>query len=154
MPAERIGWRALLRRFRAAFGRTHAVRFVERGLFEGGRAHQRSLQLLLSCLTPAQRAEYQRLRAFTVQGASGRRYRITYGTTANIEVLAPAGWVDHRLCAGPEGLPAPAVMLAQKLMLESREAEFLRIAARHSAVAGSYAGAEPISTATWSPPRP
>lgn len=125
-----------------------AGRLAPRGLFEGGRAHQRSLELLLECLTPAQRAEFHRMRAFTVQGESGRRYRITYGTTANIEVLAQAGWVEHRLCAGPEGLPAPAVMLAQKLMLESREEEFLRIAARHSAMAAMYAGAQPVSTGT------
>lgn len=148
MPAERGDRPGVLRRVRTAYQRMRAARLAGCGLFEGGRAHQRSLELLMRCLTPAQRAEFHRMRAFTVQGESGRRYRITYGTTANIEVLAPAGWVDYRLCAGPAGVPAPAVMLAQKLMLESREGEFLRIAARHSATAGMFTGTQPISTGT------
>lgn len=66
-----------------------------------------------------------------MQGASGRRYRITYGTVANIIVEAERAGEDQRLCAAPEHLSAPAVMLAQKLMLESREEEFLRVAIVH-----------------------
>ena len=138
----------LLRRVRGALQRMRTARLAPHRLLDGGRAHERSLELLLQCLSPAQRAEFHRMRAFTVQGPSGRHYRITYGTTANIEVLAAAGWVEYRLCAGPEGVPAPAVMLAQKLMLERCEADFLRIAAKHSAMAAMYAGAQPISTGT------
>lgn len=98
-------------------------------------AAERSADLLVSCLSAAQRAEFQRTRAFTVRGPSGRRYRIGFGTMANIEVLGKSGEVDYRLCAGPVELPTHAVMLAQKLMLESCEAEFLRIAARHPGLA-------------------
>lgn len=106
-------------------------RFTEAGLFEDRRARQRSLDLLLKCLTPAQRAEFERTSAFKVRGSkSGQQYRITYATTANIEVIEPPGTVVRRLCAGPVGVPIPAVMLAQKLMLEADEPEFLRIAAR------------------------
>lgn len=93
----------------------------------------RARELLLACLTPAQRAEFQRSRSFAVVGASGRRYRVTYGTAINIEVLGASDEVRYRLCAGPLRLSAPATMLAQKLMLETREAEFLSIAARHPA---------------------
>ena len=92
---------------------------------------ERSRELLLSCLSPAQRAEFERSLGFTVRGQSGRCYRIAYGTAANIEVLGGRGEPEYRLCAAPDHLPTLAVMLSQKLMLESRETEFLRIAARH-----------------------
>lgn len=105
-----------------------AERFAQLGLFEHRRAHERSLTLLLQCLTPAQRAEFAASRAFIVRGESGQRYRITYGDIANVEVLARSGMVLRQLCAGPVDIPTPAVMLAQKLMLETQESEFLRIA--------------------------
>jgi hypothetical protein len=107
-----------------------AQRFAEMGLFEDRRARERSLNLLVRCLTPAQRTEFERTSAFKVRGKSGQQYRITYATTANIEVLSQSGMVVSRLCAGPLGVPISAVMLAQKLMLEAQESEFLRIAAR------------------------
>jgi hypothetical protein len=105
-----------------------ADRFTEIGFFERRRAHERSLNLLVRCLTPAQRAEFKASNAFNVRGESGQRYRITYGTTANVEVLSQSGAVLRQLCAGPLELPTPALMLAQKLMLETQESEFLRIA--------------------------
>lgn len=115
-----------LRRFleaRDAFGRlSPAMRRL-------AQAHSRAL--LMSCLNPAQRAEFDRTLGFTVRGQSGREYRITFGATANVEVLGPDAELAYRLCAAPDDLPTPEVMLAQKLMLETREAEFLRIAVRH-----------------------
>lgn len=121
----------MVRYFRDRLERYLAVgRFAEMGLFEDRRARERSLALLVRCLTAAQRAEFQRSNTFTVRGSSGRRYRITYATTANVEALGPHGSIERRLCAGPTGVPIPSVMLAQKLMLENEEAEFLRIAAR------------------------
>lgn len=103
--------------------------FAEMGLGADRRADERSLKLLLRCLTAPQRAEFERSHAFRVRGGSGQQYRITYGTAGNVEVLSPTGAVARRLCAGPVGVPTAAVMLAQKLMLETRESEFLRIAA-------------------------
>ena len=94
-------------------------------------AAERSRELLLACLTPAQRFEFERTHAFSVRGRSGSRYRIGFGTVANVEVLGSRGEVLYRLCAKPADLPTPAVMLSQKLMLETREADFLRVAARH-----------------------
>jgi hypothetical protein len=93
------------------------------------RARERALSLLVRCLTPAQRAEFADSNAFRVRGESGQQYRITYAASSNVEVLTRSGIVVQRLCAGPTGVPIPAVMLAQKLMLETRESEFLRIAA-------------------------
>jgi hypothetical protein len=134
MRVERIApaslWRYVAERVRDAFqsrGRLATVRRTAKRL-----AGERSRELLLRCLTPAQRAEFERTRGFTVRGQSGRRYRIAYGTTANVEVLGQGGELEYRLCAGPADLPTASVMLAQKLMLERREAEFLRIAARHA----------------------
>ena len=111
--------------------------FMEAGLLPDRRASERSLDLLVHCLTPAQRTEFARSSTFKVRGESGQQYRITYGTTSNVEVLGPSGTVARRLCAIPAGdLPIPAVMLAQKLMLETQESEFLRIAAQGP---GTYA---------------
>ncbi|HEX7054315.1 MAG TPA: hypothetical protein VF211_10345 [Burkholderiales bacterium] len=132
MPAELAPrlplWRALGRVLRRA---AEARRRIALGAGAQRYAAHRSHELLLACLSPAQRLEFERTRAFTVRGESGRRYRIGFGTVANIEVLDERGELLYRLCAKPADLPTPAVMLAQKLMLESRETEFLRIAARH-----------------------
>ncbi len=107
-------------------------RFAQMGLVEDRRARQRSLDLLARCLTPAQRADFDRFNTFKVRAPSGREYRITYAPTANVEVLTERGLVERRLCAGPAGVPIPAILLAQKLMLETQESEFLDIAARGS----------------------
>jgi hypothetical protein len=107
-------------------------RFAEMGLLEDRRARERSLELLTRCLSPTQRAEFDRSNTFKVRGASGREYRITYAATANVEALTERGLVERRLCAGPVGVPIPAIILAQKLMLETQESEFLRIAERGS----------------------
>jgi len=93
----------------------------------------RARELLFAYLTRVQRQEIEQRRAFTVRGQSGQLYRIGVGSVANIEVLDEAGRVGYRLCACPQRLPTWGVMLAQKLMLESREAEFLGIAVRHPA---------------------
>ena len=110
-------------------GYMRALRRLLAGFDPEGRAQERSLELLLQHLSPAQRTEFKRSKAFRVCGQSGQQYRITYGNAGNVEALTPAGAVSRRLCAGPLELPIPAVMLAQKLMLETQESEFLRIAA-------------------------
>ncbi|HLS85784.1 MAG TPA: hypothetical protein VK043_05760 [Burkholderiales bacterium] len=108
-------------------------RHLEATLAPDRHAYRRARTLLRRHLSPAQRREYERYGAFTVVGPSGRRYRIGYGACINIEVLSRAGTVEYRLCAGPSGVPIPAVMLAQKLMLEAQEAAFLQIAIKHPA---------------------
>ena len=56
----------MVRYFRDRLERYLAVgRFAEMGLFEDRRARERSLALLVRCLTPAQRAEFQRSNTFT-----------------------------------------------------------------------------------------
>lgn len=126
-PAGPPFWRSFGRSlWRALEGRRRLSKF---NIAAQRHASERSRQLLLGCLNTTQRAEFERTRAFRVRGQSGQWYRIGYGTIANIEVLGERGELRARLCARPNELPTPAVMLAQKLMLETREAEFLRIAA-------------------------
>jgi hypothetical protein len=139
MPAE--GLAARLRRWVAGIARLSAQAAEHRARTRFSAQHyaaERARALLLDCLSAAQRAEFQRTLGFRVRGASGRSYRIGYSATANIEVLDETGEVQYRLCAGPERVPTAAVLLAQKLMLEASEAEFLRIAARHPAVIAPF----------------
>lgn len=137
MPAEQAAHTGLLRSFgRWLWGTLEGRRRLAKfNLATQRQASERSRLLLLSCLNAAQRAEFERTRAFRVRGQSGQWYRIGYGTIANIEVLGERGELRARLCARPTELPTPAVMLAQKLMLETREAEFLRIAASQPVLA-------------------
>ncbi|HZM37195.1 MAG TPA: hypothetical protein VFC18_22245 [Burkholderiales bacterium] len=115
---------------------------------------ERSGALLVASLDTAQRLDLARTRAFTVRAPSGRRYRIGVGTVANVEAVGEDGEAYYRLCAAPLGLPTPAVMLAQKLMLETREAEFLAIARftpigapAHTAPAREEAASTPAANA-------
>jgi len=97
------------------------------------RAYERSRELLVHSLTSEQRDEWQRTGSFQVRGESGQRYRITSASAVNVDVLDERGMVRLRLCAAPAGLTSPAVMLAQKVMLERCEAQFLGVAVRHTA---------------------
>lgn len=79
----------------------------------------------MSFLDDKQRAEFDADRAFTIENAkSRRRYRITHGRIANIEVLSRrTGRRLHRLCVHPanEDLPIEDVMLSQLLHLRADE---------------------------------
>lgn len=95
-------------------------------------ANAKAHALLLSFLTPAQRAEYELARQFEVIGQSGTRYRIRYGRSGNIEQLDQAGTVVQRYCVHPSdyALPPEDVMLAQALHLRANDNELTRIANR------------------------
>jgi hypothetical protein len=99
-------------------------------------AKVRAHALLLEHLTPEQRETFKRNGWFIVQGGrSGTRYRIRSGSMAgNVDVLQKER-VTHRLCAHvPIGhVPLGDQLLAQKIMLELAEDDFLRKANRHAA---------------------
>ena len=60
-----------------------------------------------------------------------RRYKIEYGTAGNVKLLREDGKAVASFCIHPEiHVPTEDVMLAQKLLLETAEDEFLRIANR------------------------
>jgi hypothetical protein len=89
-------------------------------------AQERAEQLLRDHLTIEQAAQLLKSNNFDVISESGKRYRVRRGE----RVLALEGEkATRQYCIHPEGgIPAGDVMLAQKLMLEAAELDFLRIA--------------------------
>jgi hypothetical protein len=103
-------------------------------------AQERARELLMQNLTPQQREQFEKHGFFVIEGGKSRKkYRVRgdKGLTANVDVLsADERSVTIRLCAhGPlgEGMPLFDHLLAQKLMLESDEDAFIKIANRHAA---------------------
>lgn len=92
-------------------------------------ARQSAEELLLSCLTPEQAALYTTDRRFIVDSELGNVYEINCnGISGNVHLLDNQGRRVASCCIHPTGLPAPDVWLAQKLMLETDERSFSRIA--------------------------
>jgi len=95
-------------------------------------ADERAERLLLSSLTPEQRDDYKRRACFYLYTKSGKRYRIERGWSGNVHLVDDTGKPLHRYCAHPAiHVPEPDNMLAQKLMLETDEPAFLRVANQH-----------------------
>ena len=88
----------------------------------------RARRLLREWLSPEQRAQFDRERRFEVTGCrTGKRYRIVFGSCANVYELNAAGEPVAGLCFVPDGHLVPCdVMLAQKIALETCESEALR----------------------------
>lgn len=85
--------------------------------------------LLTEHLNAAQRDEYQRLKSFLVEAPSGRTYRIRKGWSGNVELLNDEDEAIMRFCIHPSvSCPDQDNMLAQKLLLETDEDAFTRIA--------------------------
>jgi len=93
-------------------------------------AGERAERLLLDNLNEAQRVMYARAKKIIVKGQeTGDEYEISLGRSRNIRVLGGDGKYKRTLCAHPaEAVPNADTVLAQKLMLECAEREFLRIA--------------------------
>lgn len=109
-------------------------RIVER--HEQTRAVDRAKGLLIEYLTPEQRDTLRQRGWFIVTGRSGTRYRINAANnnySGNVHVL-DGDRIAARLCAHLDGsLPFWDHILAQKLMLENAEDDFLKIANRSAA---------------------
>lgn len=96
-------------------------------------AGKKAEELLLSHLTPEQRETFIKGRWFVVQGKK-RQYRIHGRTYAgNIEVLEGDKVIERLCCHCRADIPLHDHLLAQKIMLESAEADFIKIANRRSA---------------------
>lgn len=91
-------------------------------------AKGRAERLLLGALGPEQRKDLTEKNCFYLHTQSGRRYRIDRGTHGNVKLVDEKNGVISRFCAQPPGVPAEDAMLAQKLMLETDEQSFLRVA--------------------------
>ncbi len=92
-------------------------------------ADKRSEELLLDSLDEVQRLMYEKAKKFLVRGGeTGREYEIHRGRTKNV-VFKDENGTEKRLCAHPkDSVPDCDTVLAQKLMLETCEREFLGIA--------------------------
>lgn len=96
-------------------------------------ANGRARAILMSMLNEQQREDLAANNNFqlTVHSRDGsmRVYRIDYGFLGNVKLLGPDGEVDRSYCIHSDcRLPYEDQMLAQKLLLEANEEEFLRIA--------------------------
>lgn len=100
----------------------------------------RGLRLLRRCLSPEQLAQFNAHGSFDVAGChTGRRYRIYYAPSQNVELLGPFGVSKERLCFIPEGfLVTGDVALAQKIALENDEMNALAVANRLPPFSPSY----------------
>ena len=112
--AERVARLWTLRRLYASFDTENS-------------AEVRAKRLLREWLTSDQREEFDARGYFEVTGCqTGRRYRIHYGGSANVQELDTQGNPISGLCFVPEGHLAPGdVMLAQKIALETSELQAL-----------------------------
>lgn len=100
-------------------------------------AAERAKQLLRENLTSQQLETFDRNGWFVVEGGrTKQKYRIRSGTVvANVDVIGKDERTMHRLCGHvPVGrVPPGDQMLAQKIMIELAEDDFLRVANRHGA---------------------
>jgi hypothetical protein len=111
----------------------------------------RGLKLLREWLSPEQRAQFDAERYFDVIGChSGKKYRIRYGSSANIEELDDAGHPRIGWCFVPNiHLVAGDVVLAQKIALETNEREALEVANRFSRALPSAPVSTPARSHRW-----
>ena len=96
-------------------------------------AYKRGLELLKANLTASQLDDFLTYRRFdVVGGVSGRTYRIRFAGAMNVEEIDERGRCLGRLCFFPGGpLVDGDVVLAQKVALETFEAEALTIANKY-----------------------
>lgn len=116
--------------FLNGFGAMHAGFFGEEQQRATRAAREKSIALLKEWLTPVQRNQYDREDSFNVIGGdTGKRYRLMPPMPYNIIELDADGREVSRWCMMPKGTGAAGdVLLAQKVALEKRETETLRIA--------------------------
>jgi hypothetical protein len=91
-------------------------------------ARETARALLVSCLTPQQRADLASRRCFYVDAPGGRRFRIDEGSHGNVKLLDAKGSIIGSYCVQPDGVPVEDTMLAQKLWLETSPEHLGRIA--------------------------
>lgn len=105
---------------------------------EEAAAKAKAEQLLLEHLDENQKEEYRNVRAFKVVSADGQRvYKIREGWAGNVDLVSPEGKVLKRYCIHPDiACPVQDNMLAQKLLLETDEQAFIRIANASDPITG------------------
>jgi hypothetical protein len=118
-------------RLQAMWGRWQSEAYWYWKKIEQEEANERAKSLLLELLDAKQRQELETHRYFHVQTADGERtYRIDYGHSGNVKLIEQGRPVASFCIHSYEDMPDYDEMALQKLMLESDEQEFLRIANR------------------------
>jgi hypothetical protein len=118
---------------------------------ERSKAEEKSIELLKSWLTPAQRTEYEKTLAFCVVGSdTATRYRLVSEPSYNIlELDAEGALTGQKFCVVPRGHVAMGdQLLAQKIWLETDETRTLKIAnkvLRTGQTTGNLLGANQIA---------
>lgn len=103
-------------------------------------AEARGYLMLDSCLAPDQRRDLAEKGRFYLHTASGKKYRIDRGTHGNVKLVDETDRELVQYCIQPPNVPVPDAMLAQKLLLETDEETFLKVAnARPIVVEPTYA---------------
>jgi hypothetical protein len=112
--------------------RLHALRELYQCFLGENTPDARARRLLCEWLSPEQRAQFEAHRYFDVVGCdTGTRYRIHYGTAANVHEIDEVGTAKMGWCFVPSGYLVPGdVMLAQKIALETSEKAALALANR------------------------
>ena len=116
----------------ACRSRLKALRGLYARYYNENTPEVRGLRLLGAWLSPSQFEQFNAEAHFDVVGcATGRRYRIHYGTQANVHELDDEGGLKMGWCFVPQGRLVPGdVMLAQKIALETSESRALSVAIR------------------------
>ena len=106
------------------------ARQARRASASAGDVQARAEMLLLTCLSPVQRSEYERWQFFHATGsATGRTYRVLRRRAGSVQAIDGLGRPSDAFCTVlPESAPIEDQMLAQKFMLESDEPGFLELA--------------------------
>ena len=84
-------------------------------------------ELLRSCLSRSQDEELTKYGWFDVP-VKDKTYRVKRGIAGNVFLLGEDGREVERFCIHPSGVPAGDAMLAQKLLLETDERKFRKVA--------------------------
>jgi hypothetical protein len=111
------------------------IRAEQRAL-EEKEAKEKAEQLLLDHLNQNQVKTLKEKSFFDLdvisKDGSSRKYRIRRGRAGNVNLLGPNGKPVKSYCIHPNVIcPDQDTMLAQKLMLETNEEEFLKVANEH-----------------------
>jgi hypothetical protein len=128
----------LFSRRMAVGARLRAMRGLYRSFMGENTPEARGRALMRQWLTPAQRSQFDEHGYFDVGGGStGKRYRVQYGSSTNVQEIGFDGQPQAGWCFMPQGnLVAGDVMLAQKIALETNELEALAVANLFAPLAG------------------
>lgn len=117
---------------------TEEQRIARVAAFEAGdrkrkAAEEKAEELLLMCLSDEQKEMYLKYGYLEIN-TDKAKYRIKKGWAKNVEKIGHDGKTELKYCIHPSDctVPIPDSMLAQKLMLEYNEQEFLRLANKWS----------------------